>query len=140
MYLIENYKDIVTKKFFCFEGRAGRKEFWMFFLANIIANVIINVIINIIGSVTAGISPKIGPIIQFVYFLAVLLPFLGVTARRLHDTGKSGWMQLLGFIPFVGYLIVLILCALEGQKEANRFGEPVACGCCCCEEKKEEQK
>ena len=135
MFLIDNFKDIVTKKYFCFEGRAGRKEFWMFFLAN----VIINAIISVIGRVTVGISPYIGGIIQLIYSLAILLPFLGVIARRLHDTGKSGWMQLLAFIPVVGGLIVLILCALEGQKEANKFGAPVAEGCCCgCSENKAE--
>lgn len=127
-YLVDNFVSMFTKKFFCFEGRAGRKEFWMFFLANFIVNTILGFI-----------PGKVGMIIQLIYGLAILLPFLGVIARRLHDIGKSGWMQLLAFIPFVGGIIVLILCALEGQKEANRFGEPVAC-CCCCEEKKEEQK
>ena len=127
MFLLDNFVNIVTKKYFCFEGRAGRKEFWMFFLANFIITTILSVI------------PKAGPILQAVYSLAILLPYLGVTARRLHDTGRSGWMMLLALIPFVGVIIVIILCALEGQKEANQFGEPAAC-CCCCEEKKEEQK
>ena len=127
MFLIDNFKDIVTKKYFCFEGRAGRKEFWMYFLACVIINAIL------------GVIPKAGPILQAVFALATLLPTLGAAARRLHDTGKSGWMQLLAFIPVVGVIIVLILCALEGQKEANKFGAPVAegCGCGCgCEENK----
>ena len=120
MYLIDNYKDIITKKYFCFTGRAGRKEFWMFFLANFIVNFILGFI-----------PGKAGMIVQGVYSLLILLPFLGLIARRLHDTGRSGWMMLLGLIPFVGAIIVIILCALEGQKEANQFGEPVACCCCC---------
>ena len=130
MYLVNNYKDIITKKSFCFEGRAGRKEFWMFFLANAIINMIL------------GFFPgKVGMILQLVYALAVLLPFLGVGARRMHDLGKSGWMQLLGLIPFVGGIILIIIFAKEGQKEANKFGEPVAASCCCCcEEKKEEEQ
>ena len=127
MYLVDNYKDMITKKYFCFEGRASRKEFWMFFLANFIVTTILGFI-----------PGRVGMIIQAVYSLAILLPFLGVTARRLHDTGRSGWMMLLAFIPFVGALIVIILCALEGQKEANQYGEVPACGCCCCEEKKED--
>lgn len=128
MYLIENFKDIVTKKYFCFEGRAGRKEFWMFFLANVIINAILGCI-----------PGKAGMIVQAIYSLAVLLPYLGVFARRFHDRGQSGWMQLLALIPFVGVIIVLILCALEGQKEENQFGAPVAEGCCCCCENKEEK-
>ena len=127
MELITNYQNIITKKYFCFEGRAGRKEFWMFFLANFIVSLILSFI------------PKVGPILQLVYNLAVLLPNLSVFARRLHDTGKSGWLQLLALIPVVGFLIVLILCALEGQKEANQYGAPVAegCDCGCCENKEE---
>ena len=128
MYLINNYKDIITKKYFCFEGRAGRKEFWMFFLANVIINAILGCI-----------PGKAGMIVQAIYSLAVLLPYLGVFARRFHDRGQSGWMQLLALIPFVGVIIVLILCALEGQTEANQYGAPVAegCGCGCgCEEQK----
>ena len=112
--LIENTKTIITKKYFCFEGRAGRKEFWMWILVIFALNFIFNLI------------PKIGCILSLVLILGTLLPCLGVTARRLHDLGKSGWMQLLGLIPFVGGLIVLILCIPEGSKEANAYGAPVA--------------
>jgi len=112
--LIENTKTIITKKYFCFEGRAGRKEFWMWILVIFALNFIFNLI------------PKIGCILSLVLILGTLLPCLGVTARRLHDLGKSGWLQLLGLIPFVGGLIVLILCIPEGSKEANAYGAPVA--------------
>ena len=112
--LIENCKTIVTKKYFCFEGRAGRKEFWMWVLATFVVSAIL------------GIIPKAGTILSGLFCLAVLLPSLGVTARRLHDLGKSGWLQLLGLIPVVGGLIVLILCIPEGSKEANAYGAP----CC----------
>lgn len=112
--LVNNFVTIITKKYFCFEGRAGRKEFWMWFLAVFIINFVLNLI------------PKAGPILSAVFGLAILLPFLSVTARRLHDTGKSGWMQLLALIPLIGGLIVLILCIPEGSKEANAYGAP----CC----------
>ena len=113
MYLINNYKDIITKKYYCFDGRAGRKEFWMFILANFIVNIILGFI-----------PGNVGAIIKLVYALAVLLPSLGVCARRLHDTGKSGWLQLLGIIPIIGGIIVLILCL--GKK-----AEGCGCGCGC---------
>ena len=116
--LIENCKTIVTKKYFCFEGRADRKEFWMWFLAVFIVNAILGIITKII--------PSVGGILSLLFCLAVLLPTLGAGARRLHDQGKSGWLQLLGLIPFVGGLIVLILMIPEGSKEANAFGAPVA--------------
>ena len=113
--LIANTKMIVTQKYFCFEGRAGRKEFWMWVLAVFIVNFILGLI-----------PGKVGMILSAIFSLAILLPSLGVTARRLHDVGKSGWMQLLGLIPFVGGLIVLILCIPEGSKESNAYGAPVA--------------
>ena len=111
--LIDNAKAIITQKYFCFEGRAGQGEFWRWILALFIVNAI------------CGVIPKVGPIIQLVVTLATLLPTLGAAARRLHDRGKSGWLQLLAFIPIVGGLIVLILCIPEGDKEANKYGEPV---------------
>lgn len=114
MNFINNFKDIVTKKYFCFCGRANRFEFWGFFLVNFVISFVL------------GLFGQVGMILQAIYGLAVLLPGLGVTARRLHDTGKSGWMQLLAFIPIVGIIIVLILCIPEGSKESNQYGDPIA--------------
>ena len=118
MAIINNFIDIVTKKYFCFEGRAGRAEFWQY--------VLVNFILNIILSVIQQMAPKVGGILFLIVCLALALPTLGCTARRFHDRGKSGWMQLLGLIPLVGGLIVLIMCIPEGDKEANAYGEPVA--------------
>lgn len=112
--VIENFKTIMTKKYFCFEGRANRAEFWQFVLVMVIVNVVL------------GMIPKIGPILTAIWGLALLLPSLGVTARRFHDRGKSGWLQLLCLIPLIGALIVVLMCIPEGDKEANAYGEPVA--------------
>ena len=100
--LIENFKTIITKKYFCFNGRASRQEFWMWVLATFVIAFVL------------GLIPKAGGILAGLWNLAVLLPYLGVTARRLHDTGKSAWLILLGLIPFIGALIVLLLCIPEG--------------------------
>ena len=128
--LIDNAKDIVTKKYFCFEGRASRAEFWQWFLAV----VIVNFVLGIIGSIIHF------PYLTAIFALAILLPYLGVTARRLHDRGKSGWLQLLALIPIIGALIVLIMCIPEGDAGENKYGAAASCGCCCgaSEEKKEE--
>ena len=110
--IIENFKTILTKKYFCFEGRAGRAEFWYWFLACVIINIVLGIGDKFIGK----------PILAGLFSLATLLPYLGVAARRLHDTGKSGWLLLLGLIPFVGFIIVLLLCIPEGQKADNQYG------------------
>ena len=108
--LIENFKTIITKKYFCFNGRASRQEFWMWVLATFVIAFVL------------GLIPKAGGILAGLWNLAVLLPYLGVTARRLHDTGKSAWLILLGRIPFIGALIVLLLCIPEGTNGDNQYG------------------
>ncbi|MBE6370227.1 MAG: DUF805 domain-containing protein [Lentisphaerae bacterium] len=109
--VIQNFVDVVTKKYFCFTGRTNRKDFWMF------------VLVSFVVSAVLGVIPGVGKILSAVWSLALLCPSLGITARRLHDTGKSGWMQLLLLIPVIGGLIVLLLCIPEGSKEANQYGE-----------------
>ncbi len=129
--IIDNFKDILTKKYFCFDGRAGRGEFWQWILVCFI----INVVLGILGDII-----KI-PYLTAIFALVTLLPGLGVTARRLHDRGKSGWLQLIGLIPIIGALIVLIMCIPEGDAGENKYGAAASCGCCCggaAEEKKEE--
>ena len=129
--LIDNAKDIVTKKYFCFDGRANRAEFWQWFLAVVIVNFVL-------GILDSAIIHK--PILQGLFSLAILLPYLGVTARRLHDRGKSGWLQLIALIPIVGFIIVLIMCIPEGDAGENKYGAAASCGCCCgaAEDKKAE--
>ncbi len=111
--LIDNFKEIVTKKYFCFEGRAGRSEFWLFWLVMLIANIIFACI------------PQVGELLRLIWTLGLLLPYLGVMVRRLHDRNISGWWMLTGVIV-IGVLILLLLCIPEGSKEPNKYGEPVA--------------
>ena len=107
--VIGNYKTIITQKYVCFEGCAGREEFWYFFLANFVISFILSIVDGLIKF----------PCLSSLYGLAVLLPNLGVTARRLHDIGKSGWLQLIALIPVIGVLIVLILCAQPTKAAAE---------------------
>lgn len=109
--VINNYMEIVTKKYFCFTGRADRKSFWMF------------VLVNFVISFVLGLIPGVGKFLPAVYSLVVLCPSLGVTCRRLHDTGKSGWLQLIALIPVGGVIIVLIMCAQPAKDADNKFGE-----------------
>ncbi|MCF8002554.1 MAG: DUF805 domain-containing protein [Halanaerobiales bacterium] len=59
----------------------------------------------------------------FVYSLMVVLPSLGVTVRRLHDTNRSGWYILLELVPLIGGIYILILCAEKGTPGENEYGE-----------------
>ena len=108
-----NYYLDVLKKYAVFSGRANRKEYWYFFLFNIIISIVLSVIVNVIGH---GAN-----IISILYSLAVLVPSLAVAVRRLHDIGKSGWWILITLIPLVGPIWLIILLAMRSKTENNKY-------------------
>lgn len=105
----------VIQKYTVFSGRAGRPEFWWFTLINIIISIVIDV-------VCGAIFGSSGQFIGSIYGLAVLLPSLGVAIRRLHDTNRSGWWILIGLIPIVGWIVLIVFYALEGNRASNQYG------------------
>lgn len=111
----------VLKKYTVFSGRARRKEFWMFFLFSAIISIFLAVIDEFMGwQFEMG-----GDIIGFLstlYYLAVVVPYLAVIFRRLHDTERSGWWILIAFIPIVGVLVLLVFLILQGTRGENRYG------------------
>jgi len=113
----------VYRKYAVASGRASRPEYWWFQLFLVLALVgwyalfIIGFVINR----TLGGLVGIGLVI---FFLATILPSIGVTVRRLHDTDKSGWWIFISLIPYIGSLILLVLLALDSTPGPNRFGPP----------------
>ncbi len=113
-----NWYIEVLKKYAVFDGRARRMEYWMFVLFNVIISIVLGVIDNVLGTVT-----EIGQgLLGLVYSLAVLLPGIAVTIRRLHDTGRSGWYILLGFIPCIGVIILLVFMVQDSDAGDNEYG------------------
>lgn len=102
------YYTDVLKKYAVFDGRATRKEYWMFAL--------INMLISIAISIVAGIIKF--EALKTLYGLAVFLPGLAVTARRLHDTNRSAWWMLLFFVPIVGWVVLIVFLAQETKSPA----------------------
>ena len=103
----------VLKQYADFNGRARRKEYWMFVLFNVIASIILGAIDGAVGSYGA---------LAGLYGLAVLIPSLAVGVRRLHDIGKSGWMLLVAFIPVIGFIWLLVLLIMDGTPGENQYG------------------
>ena len=101
------------QKFAEFNGRARRQEYWMFALFNFLVGILVALADGVLG--TAG-------MLGFIYNLAVLVPSLAVTARRLHDTDRSGWMMLIALIPLVGAIVLLVFMCLDSKPGENRFG------------------
>ena len=109
----------VLKKYAVFDGRARRKEYWFFFLFTIIVSVILAIIDNLTGTYNSKVG--IG-LLGVLYALGTLLPGIGVTIRRLHDTGRTGWWILIAFVPIVGGIILLIFMVLDGNPGENKYG------------------
>jgi len=111
--------DCLTKKYACFSGRARRQEYWLFVLFNFIASTILKFIAGALISMT-GLA--VLAIIPLLYSLAVLIPGFAVLFRRLHDTGRSGWWWLIGFIPLIGIIVLIVFCCLDSQPGENQYG------------------
>jgi uncharacterized membrane protein YhaH (DUF805 family) len=109
----------VLKKYADFDGRARRKEYWMFALFNMIFLLVAALIDNVAGT-TMGILPY--GLFYIIYALAVIIPGLAVGVRRLHDVGKSGWMMLVALIPIVGGIWLLVLFVTDGTTGQNAYG------------------
>jgi uncharacterized membrane protein YhaH (DUF805 family) len=107
MNFVESIKTCFSK-YAEFNGRASRPEYWWFFL-----------FFTIGGIVTSILSETI----SIIFYLGVLLPTIAVTTRRLHDTNRSGWSQLIALIPLIN-LILLYFLSQKG-KDPNRFGKGI---------------
>ncbi|RUO30389.1 DUF805 domain-containing protein [Aliidiomarina soli] len=109
----------VLQQYAVFQGRARRKEYWMFVLFNLIVSIILGFIDAGIGTFNA--ETGLG-LLSGVYALAIFIPSLAVLVRRLHDTGRSGWWILIAFIPLIGAIVLLIFLVQDSKPEDNKYG------------------
>lgn len=124
---IMNYYLKVLKEYANFKGRARRSEYWYFVLFNLIFAFIAMGLDNLIGSTftfdsSAGVIDLPYGYIYLLYLLAIIIPGLAVTVRRLHDVGKSGWFYFIIFIPLIGAIWLLILSLTDSQFGENKWG------------------
>jgi len=84
---------VCFSKYADFTGRASRPEYWWFFL------------FILLGSLATSI---ISPMLSGLFSLVTLLPALAASTRRLHDTNRSGWWQLIAFVPVIGFIVILV--------------------------------
>jgi len=119
----------VLKKYAVFSGRSRRKEYWMFTLFNIIIPIVILTIIALLLGDLSDLQPQKGEggssfyrLFYIIYNLAVFIPGLAVSVRRLHDIGKSGWMILIALIPLIGAIWLLVLMVTDSIPGENKYG------------------
>ena len=99
-HVLQNYAN--------FEGRACRSEYWYWVLVIFI----ISLLLDLIGL----------RVLQILLSLATIVPSFAVGVRRLHDINKTGWLVLLGFIPVVGWIILIVWAATKGTDGPNQYG------------------
>ncbi|MFG1604013.1 DUF805 domain-containing protein [Actinoplanes sp. NPDC049265] len=108
------------RRYATFDGRARRAEYWWYTLFNVILYAVVLTLGFLLDYLTEGRGVAPGVVI-FLYLAGTLLPTLAVTCRRLHDTGNSGWWQLLSIIPLAS-IVVFIFAVLPGHPGTNRYG------------------
>ncbi|MCQ2468254.1 MAG: DUF805 domain-containing protein [Ruminococcus sp.] len=104
---IQNYTN--------FNGRSTRSEYWFTYLAFLIVGFVLGLLSSFLS---------IFKILTGLLSLAILIPSLALSIRRLHDIGKSGWYLLMSLIPLVGGIIVLVFLCTPSQPQGNQWGEP----------------
>ncbi|GAA0625740.1 DUF805 domain-containing protein [Kribbella sandramycini] len=115
--------DVITKRYAQFSGRARRKEFWFFQLFFFIGALVLSILDSLLGlefykSATYGSFGYLAVVFQ----LALLVPSIAVSVRRLHDVGRSGWWVLLSFVVCIGWIVLLVWYVREGQVGDNEHG------------------
>jgi uncharacterized membrane protein YhaH (DUF805 family) len=120
-----NWMLMPLRRYAEFTGRSRRKEYWMFILFQIILTTLAVLLLLVTGDFSSAASSAPSGlliVLGLIYLVAFFIPSLAVQVRRFHDQDKSGWFVLLGFIPYVGGLIVLVFMCLDGTRGQNRFG------------------
>jgi len=100
-----------------FSGRARRKEYWYFYLVQLVLTIIAMILDAVIFDSGTG-------LFYILVALGLFLPSLAVTVRRLHDTSRSGWWILIGIVPLIGAILLIIWLATDTKPEMNRWGAP----------------
>ncbi len=119
----------VFSKYAMFRGRAPRSEYWWFYLFEIfafIALVAIDLSFVMNDPIVLNDPTKIDIFSLFTLYYAIIsfIPRLAVTVRRLHDAGMSGFLILVLFVPFVGWLILTVLMMMPSESDENIHGTP----------------
>ena len=109
----------VLRKYAVFSGRARRKEYWYF----VLFSTLISIALMAIDGITGTFSPLVGTgLLGGLYTLAVLIPTIAVSIRRLHDTGHSGWWLFIVLIPLIGAIVLFVFLVKNSQPDENQYG------------------
>lgn len=111
-------------RFADFKGRSRRSEYWYVQLFLVVTNLAVAGIDLALmdGDLDRFIANGGGGIVGLIWIFATIVPALAVLIRRLHDTGRTGWWALVGFVPFVGAIVLLAFTVSDSSNEENKYG------------------
>ncbi|MBR5154822.1 MAG: DUF805 domain-containing protein [Alphaproteobacteria bacterium] len=110
------FVEYLKNEYVKFDGRVSRCQYWMFALYSILVGIAISVVVSVLPFLSS---------LSLLYFLAILVPSVGLGVRRLHDINFSGWWFLVSLIPYVGGIALIFLFAIAGDNKANDYGAKV---------------
>jgi len=125
MGFMDALTTVYRNKYGTFSGRASRSEYWWSYLGYFVVATVLQ-IVGLVGAIAlSGVSEGLAGLVLVLPYLAILvmiIPGIAVTVRRLHDTGKSGWMALIFIIPCIGVILWLVWMIEDGQAHDNAYG------------------
>ena len=125
---MEWYLKVMRDNYANFNGRARRKEYWMYTLILTVLLIALMAIMFSALSLSDDTRIETGPsgyltvLLLFVFLVVHFIPSLALTVRRLHDTGKSGWWYLIVFVPYLGNFVIFIFTLIDGDEGENKYG------------------
>lgn len=124
------YYKKVWSQYGDFRGRARRREYWWFYLLNMLGVLLLMVPVTVVDAASESVLPFLTVVPLILYVIAVVIPYLAVTVRRLHDSGRSGWWMVLlqfvfGFLPYlnlIGGIVMLVFLCTDSEDGPNQYG------------------
>lgn len=119
---MEWYLNVMRENYANFNGRARRKEYWMFTLFYTLLVMACAFALALLVATGAYMLTLLVAVMSIAAILVHVVPSLAVAVRRLHDVGQSGWFLLLALVPYIGNLIIFVFSVIEGNKGTNKYG------------------
>ena len=125
MGFMDALTSVFRNNYATFSGRASRSEYWWSYLGTAIISMIAQIVAFAGAAALLDVNKSLAGailIVLAVVILGIIIPALAVSVRRMHDTGRSGWMLLLVFIPCIGIILVIVWFLDAGQPHVNAYG------------------
>ena len=125
MGFMDALTTVFRNKYATFSGRASRSEYWWGYLGYLVIATVLQIVGLVGAAALLNVNESLAGLVILIPYLAILgmiIPTIAVSVRRLHDTGKSGWMLLIIMIPCIGFILWIVWMVEDGQAHENAYG------------------